>query len=90
MRHDDFDDGQLLCTVTWCYKIKQEGALEHLFTDTQQKDSEAVGHVTVCDEEGALREDTSILNEDLLMFRAQGFAIDKDNNPAPKIYTPIE
>lgn len=84
MRHDDFDDGQLLHAVARYCKVQQEGALEHLFNDSQQDDSEAVGVVAVGDEEVELREIPSILNEDVSNFRAQGFAVDDDNDPAPE------
>lgn len=84
MRHEDFDDGQLLHAVVRYCKVQQEGAPEHLFNEAQQSDHEGVEDVAVGGEEVVQREVPSILNEDASNFRAQGFEVDDDNDPAPE------
>ncbi len=84
MRNEDFDDGQLLHAVAWYCKVQQEGTSEHLFNKAQQSDLEGVEAVAVGGEEVVQREVPSILNEDASNFRAQGFEVDDDNNPAPE------
>ena len=41
-------------------------------------------NVAVGDDENTEREIPSVLNEDISNFRAQGFAVDDDNEPAPE------
>jgi hypothetical protein len=50
----------------------------------QQSDLEGVEAVAVGGEEVVQREVPSILNEDTSNFRAQGFEVDDDNDPAPE------
>ena len=84
MRHDDFDDGQILHAVTRFCKVQQEGPLESLFETPLPEDMEGGGHVAGLPDEEEGREVPSILNEDISNFRAQGFAVDDDNEPAPE------
>ena len=84
MRHEDFDDGELIHAVARYCKVQQEGALEHLFIEPQRDEPEGVGAVAVADEEDGQREIPVMLNEDASNFRAQGFEVDDDNEPAPE------
>jgi Transposase IS4 len=84
MRHVDFDDGQLLYTVSRYCKVEQEGATEHFFNDTIQDDPEGGGEVAAVVGEEEPVEVPQIFNEDLSNFRAQGFEVDDDNEPAPE------
>ncbi len=85
IRHEHFDEGQLLHAVARYCKVQQEGASGHLFNKAQQQsDLEGVEAVAVRGEEVVQREVPSILNEDASNFRAQGFEVDDNNNPAPK------
>lgn len=47
MRHDDFDDGQLLHAVTRYCKVVEEGPREHFFNDVSQDGVEGGGAVAV-------------------------------------------
>ena len=63
MRHNDFDDGQLLHAVARYCKVVQEGAPEHIFNSTLQDSHEGDGAVAV---EGQANEGAEIptnLNE---------------------------
>ena len=84
MRHADFDDGQILHAVTRFCKVQQEGPLESLFERVSQENLEGGGRVAGETEEIEGRQIPSILNEDISSFRAQGFAVDDDNDPAPE------
>ena len=48
MRHVDFDDGQLLYTVSRYCKVEHEGATEHFSIDTIQDDPEGGGGGGCC------------------------------------------
>ena len=84
MRHDDFDDGQILHAVARFCKVTQEGPIESLFDVIPTNDVENDRSVAVGVNENEEREIPSVLNEDVSSFRAQGFAVDDDNEPAPK------
>ena len=84
MRHDDFDNGQILHAVARFCKVTEEGPVESFFdlpsaneltneTDVAVEGAEINGH-----------EIPVILNEDVSNFRAQGFSVDEDNEPAPE------
>ena len=45
MQHVNFDDGQLLHSVSCYCKVEREGATEHSFNDTIQDDPEGGGDV---------------------------------------------
>ena len=84
MRHDDFDDGQILHAVARFCKVTEEGPVESLFDILSRNDVENDKNVAVGDDENTEREIPSVLNEDISNFRAQGFAVDDDNEPAPE------
>lgn len=84
MRHDDFDDGELIHVVARYCKVQQEGASEHFFNEPQRDEPEGVGAVAVANEEEDRLEIPLMLNEDASNFRAQGFEVDDDNEPAPE------
>ena len=84
MRHVDFDDGQILHAVTRYCKVMQEGPRESLFDTPPQEDVEGGEDVAVEVEAPEAREIPRFLNEDISNFRAQGFAVDDDNEPAPE------
>ncbi|KAI2500665.1 Transposase IS4 [Fragilaria crotonensis] len=84
MRHDDFDDGQILHAVARFCKVTQEGPIESLFDVIPTNDVENDRSVAVGGNENDEREIPSVLNEDVSSFRAQGFAVDDDNEPAPE------
>jgi hypothetical protein len=84
MRHVDFDDGQILYAVTRYCKVLQEGPLESLFERPTQDDVQGGEHVAVEADVLEEREIPETLNEDISNFRAQGFAVDDDNEPAPE------
>jgi hypothetical protein len=83
MRHADFDDGQILHAVTRC-KVQQEGPIESQFERPLPDDLEGGGNVAGEADDIEGREIPSILNEDISNFRAQDFAVDDDNEPAPE------
>ena len=85
MRHDDFDDGELIHVVSQYCKVQQEGALEHFFNESQRDEPEGVGAVAVTNKEDDQVEVPLMLNgEDASNFRAQGFEVDDNNDPAPE------
>jgi hypothetical protein len=84
MRHDDFDDGQILHAVTRFCKVTEEGPVESLFDTIPTNDVEKDENVAVGGVENEEREIPSMLNEDVSNFRAQGFSVDDDNEPAPE------
>jgi hypothetical protein len=84
MRNDEFDDGQILHAVTRFCKVQQEGLLESLFKKPFPEDMEGGGHVAGLPEEEEGCEVPSIFNEEISNFRAQGFAVDDDSEPAPE------
>jgi hypothetical protein len=84
MRHADFDDGRILHAVTRFCKVQQEGPIESLFERPLPDDLEGGGNVAGEADDIEGREIPSILNEDISNFRAQGFAVDNDNEPAPE------
>ena len=52
MRHDDFDDGQILHAVTRFFKVTEEGPVESLFdtiptNDVENDENAAVGVMTM-------------------------------------------
>jgi hypothetical protein len=55
-----------------------------LFDIIQTNDVENDKNVAVGGDENVEREFPSVLNEDISSFRAQGFAVDDDNEPAPE------
>jgi hypothetical protein len=68
MRHDDFDNGQILHDVTRFCKVQQEGPVESLFKRPSQQDVDGGAHVTGKAEEFEGCEIPSILNEDISNF----------------------
>jgi Transposase IS4 len=62
----------------------QEGPRESLFDTPPQEDVEGGEDVAVEVEAPEAREIPRFLNEDISNFRAQGFAVDDDNEPAPE------
>ena len=84
MRHDDFDDGQILHAVTRFCKVTEEGPVESLFDTIPTNDVENDENVAVGGVENEEREIPSMLNEDVSNFRAQGLSVDDDNEPAPE------
>jgi hypothetical protein len=84
MRHDDFDNGQILQAVTRFCKVQQEGLVESLFERPSQQDVGGGANVTGKAEEIEGREIPSLLNEEISNFRAQRFAVDDDNDPDPE------
>ena len=55
-----------------------------MFDIIQTNDVENDKNVAVGGDENVEREIPSVLNEDISNFRAQGFAVDDDNEPAPE------
>ena len=85
MRHVDFDDGLLLYAVARYCKVQIEGPVEHFFNDTSLDDPEDVANVAaVVGEEGPIEVPAIFNGEDASNFRAQGFGVDDDNEPAPE------
>ncbi len=85
MRHDDFDNGQVLHAATRFCKVQQERPVEFLFKIPSQQDVDGRVNVTGEAEEIEGREIPSILNEhDISHFWAQGYAIVDDNDPSPE------
>ena len=68
MRHDDFDNGQILHAVTRFCKVQQEEPVESLFKRPSQQDVDGGAHVNGKAEEFEGREIPSILNEDISNF----------------------
>ena len=92
MRHNDFDDGDLLHAVTRYCKVVEEGAVEHLFNETLGDSVDGGGPVAVEEQANEAIEIPSIsYDEDASKFRALGFCVDDDNDPAPEnIPSPTE
>ena len=63
MRHDDFDDGQILHAVARFCKVTEEGPVESLFDILSRNDVENDKNVTVGDDENTEHEIPSVLNE---------------------------
>ena len=83
MRHDDFDEGQLLHAVTWYCKVEEEGPLASLFNDILQDAPEGGIDVAFTGEENVPTEITANSGDDeASKFRALGFCVDNDNEPA--------
>jgi hypothetical protein len=85
MRHKDFDDGTLLHAVARYCKLQQEGSPEHYFIDASQ-DTIEVGTSVIAEEgnEIGVPIPTILNDEDVSNFRALGFCVDDDNEPAPE------
>ena len=84
MRHDDFDDGEILHAVARFCKVTEEGPVESLFNIIPTNDMENAVNVAVEGGEIVEREIPTTLNEDISNFRPQGFSVDDDNEPAPE------
>ena len=84
MRHDDFDDGQILHAVARFCKVTAEGPFESFFDLPSANELTNETDVAVEGAEIIEREIPVILNEDISNFRAQGFSVDDDNEPAPE------
>ena len=84
MRHDDFDDGQILHAVAQFCKVTEEGPVKSLFDIIPTNDVGNDQNVAVGGDENDEREIPSISNEDISNFRAQGFSVDDDKEPAPE------
>lgn len=90
MRHEDFPNEELYCVERWC-KVITEGPEASLF-DLPVAVDEAVAPVVVGQGE---EEDIGVvvipvrglgseLREDIARFRAEGYDVDDDNDPAPE------
>jgi hypothetical protein len=64
--------------------VTEEGPVKSLFDLIQTNYVENDKIVAVGDDENVEREIPSVLKDDISSFRAQGFAVDDDNEPAPK------
>ncbi len=84
MRHDNFDDDQILHAVAQFCKITEKGPVESLFNNIPTYNVENDENVAVGVDENVEREIPSISNEDVSNFRAQGFSVDDNNEPAPE------
>lgn len=86
MRHNDFDDGQLLHAVARHCKVVQEGAPEHIFNDTLQDSHETNEAVAMDGQANEVAEiPTNLIGGEVASnFRALGFCVDDDNDPAPE------
>ena len=85
MHHNDFDDGRLLHAVVRYCKVVAEGATEHIFNDAIQDSPEGEGAVAVMEQLNEAVEIPEIsFGEDASKFRALGFCVDDDNDPAPE------
>ena len=83
MRHNDFDDGQLLHAVTRYCKVEEEGPLASLFNDILQDAPEGGIDVACTGEENVPTEiPANSGDDDASKFRALGFCVDDDNEPA--------
>ena len=74
------------CILCRFCKVGQEGATEHFFNENIQYDPEGWGVAAVVGEE-ALVEVPEIVKNDASNFRAQGFSVDDDNEPASENIT---
>ena len=91
MRHDDFDDGEILHAVQRFCKVTEEEPAESRFDIIPTGDVEDATNVAIEGGEITGREIPTTFNEDISNFRAQGFSVDDDNDPAPEnIPTPAE
>ena len=84
MRHDDFDDGQILHAVARYCKVIEEEPIESLFITSPLNNVENNENVAAADDENGGREIPRVLNEDISNFLAQGFEVDDSNEPAPE------
>ena len=84
MQHNNFDNGELLHAVARFCKVTGEGPVESLFDVTPINDVENMQNVTVEGDENLENEIPSGLNKDVSNFRAQGFSVNNDNEPAPE------
>lgn len=84
MQHVVFDDGQVRNVVTRYCKVFQEGPLEFLFITPLQEDVEGGEKVAVEAEEIEAPKVREKSNGEISNFRAQGFALNDNNQPAPK------
>jgi hypothetical protein len=79
------DDGLLLYAVARYCKAQIEGPAEHFFNDTSFDDPEDMVDVAVVvGEEGPMEVPEIFNGEDASNFRAQGFRVNDDNEPAPE------
>ena len=85
MRQEDFDDGTLLHAVARYCKVQQEGSLEHYFIDASQDNVEN-GSPAIAEQgnEIGVPIPTILNDKDVSNFRAMGFCVDDDNEPAPE------
>ena len=86
MRHDDFDDGHLLHAVTRYCKVIEEGPREHFFNDVPEDSIEGGGGAVAVEGDGnqGLEIPLNMGDDDIANYRAQGFGVDSDNDPAPE------
>ena len=84
MRHEDFDDRQILHAVARFCKVTEEGPVESFFDLPSANELTNETDVALEGAEIIAREIPVILNEDISNFRAQGFSVDDDNEPAPE------
>jgi hypothetical protein len=83
MRHNNFDDGQLLHAVTRYCKVEEEGPLASLFNDILHDAPERGIDVAFTGEENVPTEIPAYSgDDDASKFRALGFYVGDDNKPA--------
>ena len=86
MRHDDFDDGQILHAVARFCKVTEEGPVESFFDLPSSNELTNETDVAVEGAEITEREIPVSLNEDISNFRAQGFQLTMIMSRLPKIF----
>ena len=78
----DFYDGQFLHSATPYYAVQQDELLESVFNESQQKSLEGGGHVVALVESKEALEVEESLNLENANFRAKGFTLEDNNQPA--------
>ena len=68
MRHDDFDDGQILHAVAQYRKVTDKGPIESLFNISPSNNVENDENVAAADDENGRCEVPRVLNKDISIF----------------------
>jgi hypothetical protein len=84
MRHVVFEDGQVRNVATRYCKVIQEGPLEFLFGTPLQEDVEGGEDVAGEANEIEVPKVREKSNGEISNFRAQGFVLNDNNQPAPE------
>ena len=84
MRHVVFEDGQVRNVATRYCKVIQEGPLEFLFGTPLQEDVEGGEDVAGEAKEIEVPKVREKSNGEISNFRAQGFVLNDNNQPAPE------